>query len=61
MYVCKKLRLCVFLMQKGFTYLEEREDKFNPKFKVWIFEQSPELRVAIEEYYNREEFKNREV
>lgn len=61
MYVCKKLRLCVYLIQNGFSYLEEREDKFNPKFKIWIFENTPELRVSIEKYYNRDEFKNREV
>ncbi len=59
MYVCKKLRLCSYLLQQGFNYIEEKEDKFNPKFNIWIFKNSPELRNAIEEYYAREDFINR--
>jgi hypothetical protein len=51
MYVCRKMRLCAYLLEKGFKYEEERQDKFNEKYRVWIFRNTPELRNAIEEYY----------
>lgn len=57
MYVCSKLRLCNFLMQKGFKYDHTRPDINNPKYKVWVFKDSPELRVAIGEYYSSDYFK----
>lgn len=59
MYVCRKLRLCTFLLQQGFKYIKEAEDKYNSKFKVWLFKNTPELHAAIEEYYGRDEFINR--
>ena len=59
MYVCRKLRLCTFLLQKGFNYIEEKSDYKNPKYNVWIFKMTPELKIAIEEYYHRKEFLNR--
>lgn len=51
MYVCRRMRLCSFLLEKGFKYLSTREDKYNPNYKVWLFENTLELRIAIEEYY----------
>lgn len=51
MYICKKMRLCTFLLKKGFTYVETRKDKYNPKRDVWLFKASPELYLAIDEYY----------
>ena len=51
MYVCRKIRLCSFLLQKGFQYESEREDREDSKRKVWLFRSTPELYNAIEEYY----------
>ena len=51
-YVCRKIRLCTYLLGKGFEYLEIRQDVFFPDRKVWIFEETPALRNAIEEYYS---------
>lgn len=53
MYVCKTMRLCSYLLSKGFTYVSVDADKFNPKFNVWIFRSTPELWAAITEYSNR--------
>lgn len=39
-YVCKRLRLCHFLLMKGFSFDSYRPDKYNPKFLVWIFKNS---------------------
>ena len=52
MYVCRKIRLCSFLLKKGFEYEIEREDRNNSERKVWLFRSSPELYNAIEEYYS---------
>lgn len=53
MYVCKTMRMCSFLLSKGFAYVKVDVDKFNPNFNVWIFESTPELWVAVTEYSNR--------
>lgn len=52
MYVCRKIRLCSFLLKKGFQYEFERADRDNPKRKVWLFKSIPELYIAIDEYYD---------
>lgn len=59
MYVCRKLRLCSYLLKAGFHYVEEREDRWNPKFRVWIFEMSPELMNVVNEYYASDFFQRR--
>ena len=51
MYVCRKMRLCAFLLKKGFEYESTREDRFDPERTVWLFKSSPELHNAVEEYY----------
>lgn len=51
MYVCRRMKLCSFLLSKGFKYEKVEPDKFNEKYSVWIFKSTPELRLAIEEYY----------
>lgn len=59
MYICRKLRLYVYLTQKGFKCELEREDRDNPRYKVWIYKETPELRLAIEEYYSSDYFKKK--
>ena len=56
MYVCRRMRLCSFLLSKGFNYVSERPDRNDARYKVWLFENSPELRLAIEEYYSSSNF-----
>lgn len=52
MYVCRKIRLCSFLLQKGFQYESERADRKDVNRKVWLFKSTPELYNAVEEYYS---------
>lgn len=52
MYVCRKLKLYSFLINKGFNCEFIRPDVNDPKRKVWIFKDSNKLRDAIEEYYS---------
>lgn len=60
LYVCTKIRLCGYLLDHGFRYLRESTDIKNPSRKVWLFKESDKLRKAVEDYYNRKEFINRE-
>ena len=46
------MKLCSFLLKKGFKYEKIVTDRDNPKYNCWLFKQSPELRNAIEEYYS---------
>ena len=48
-YVCKRLRLCHFLLMKGFNFDSYRPDKYNPKFLVWIFKNSDKLQLNQEQ------------
>ena len=51
MYVCRRMKLCGFLLNKGFKYIKVVPDKYNPKYNCWLFDSSPELLNAVEEYY----------
>ena len=55
-YVCKRMRLLTLLQENGFKYLKQQKDRNNPRYSVWIFEDTPELRSTVESYYNSEEF-----
>ena len=58
-YVCRKLRLLSFLQGEGFKFVGVRKDKHNRNYNVWLFEDTSELREAIERYYNSDEFMQR--
>lgn len=53
MYICRKMRLCTFLLEKGFKYKKEVPDRYNPNYKCWLFDNTPELRNEIENYYSQ--------
>ena len=52
-YVVKTMRLAVYLINEGFEKLREQPDRNNPKFNVFLFQDSIELRSALERYKNR--------
>lgn len=58
-YVCKKMRLLTHLHKNGFMPIRTQPDIKNPKYLVWIFENSEELRDCVESYYNSETFVNK--
>lgn len=51
-YVCKRIKLLNWLMEKGFMFIEARKDKYNSNYNVWIFIETPELKTAVDEYYS---------
>lgn len=55
-YVCKRARMCSFLMEKGFNPYKISPDRDNPMYDVYLFTASDELYRAVLEY-----IKNRSV
>lgn len=53
MYLCRRMKLCGWLLAHGFQYEQVVPDKFNPKYNCWLFKNSPELKNSIEEYYSQ--------
>ena len=49
MYLCRRMKLCGFLLKKGFNYEKIIADKYNPRYNC--FKNTPELKNAVEEYY----------
>ncbi len=50
-YVCRKIRLYNFLLERGFKPIQVRPDKDYAKRLVWIFNDTTALRNAVEDYY----------
>ena len=49
-YVCKRVRLCRYLIEHGFKPYKIAPDRNNSKYNVWLFEQTDELMAAIMDY-----------
>lgn len=49
-YVVKTMRLASYLSSLGFKVQKEQADRNNPKYKVWLFEDTIELRGALLNY-----------
>lgn len=48
---CKKLRLCVYLMDRGFTPYDTEPNTANPQYSVYLFEETPALTAALVRYF----------
>lgn len=53
-FVCKRLRLCNYLTQKGFRPFDTAPDKTNPDYTNWLFEVTPELTAAIKCWFGED-------
>lgn len=51
MYICRRVRLLKWLLDRGFNFIQTLPDKNNPKFNVWVFLSTPELMEQVEAYY----------
>lgn len=49
-FVAKTMRIMTYLSSKGFKLLRTQPDRNNPKFDVFLFKDSEELRKAMLEY-----------
>lgn len=48
---CYSIRVCDYLTRKGFQYITVCQDIKIPNFNNWIFEKTPELQAALDEYF----------
>lgn len=51
-YFCTRLRLLDFLLKKGFKVQATLPNARNPQFKCWMFDRTPDLLAAVDEFYN---------
>ena len=58
-YICKKMRLLDWLTKHNHYPLREQVDIYDPSRVVWVYESTPELMQCVSDYYNRDEFLNR--
>lgn len=49
-YVCKRARMCAYLVQCGFEPYKVCPDRDNPMYDVFLFTATPELYRAVMEY-----------
>ena len=49
-FLCNRLRLCSYLIDRGFTPSQVLPDSQNPKFNVFLFDETPELSAAVVQY-----------
>lgn len=60
MFVCKRLRLCQYLIDRGINPCETIPDESNPKYNVFLFEETPELNVALVRYFAKDSYTARQ-
>lgn len=49
-YVCKRARMCSYLMERGFVPYKVVPDRDNPMYDVFLFTATPELYKHVTEY-----------
>lgn len=50
-YYCRRIRIKNWLASRGYKPSFSMPDFKNDKYLVWGYEDSPELRECVEEYY----------
>lgn len=50
MYIVKSLDLANWLCRRGFTILKVEDNVRNPKYKVFLFEDTKKIRDKVTEY-----------
>lgn len=56
-YVCKRSRLCTYLMSRGFAPYKITPDRDNPQYNVYLFTASPELHASVMEWIKERNLK----
>ena len=55
-FVCRTLRMLNYLTDAGFTPYAIEQDMHNPRYKVFLFDETPELEVAVIRYFSTDCF-----
>lgn len=57
-YVCKRPRLCSYLMENGYSPYKIAPDRDNPRRDVYLFSSTPELYSAVMRYVTERQKNN---
>lgn len=49
-FQCTRPRLCIYLMNKGFSPYEVKPDEKIPRYSICLFEESSALTAAVSQY-----------
>lgn len=52
LYIVRSLRMTNWLCQRKFELLKVEDSEDDPHFKVFLFEDTPELRTSINQFYS---------
>ena len=52
-YVCKRARMCTYLVEQGFKPYKVCPDRDNSMYDVFLFTATPELYKAVMEYISK--------
>lgn len=50
-FLCNRLRMCTYLMDRGFHPAQVLPDANNPRYSVFLFDETPELTAAVQRYF----------
>lgn len=50
-FVCKRLRLCRYLIERGFMPYQTIPDSNNLRYSVFLFQETPELLSTLTRFY----------
>ena len=53
-FLCKRLRMYTYLVDRGFSPVQVLPDADNPKYRMFLFEETPELTAAVQRYFNED-------
>lgn len=51
MYICRRMKLLSYLTSCGYKPISVIPDGYNPKYRCWLFIETPELLEAVDTYY----------
>jgi hypothetical protein len=53
MYVIKTRKLATYLIDKGFELVKQDKNRLDPRYDVFLFNDTPVLRAVVEQYKNQ--------
>lgn len=50
MYVIRTQKLATYLIEKGFELVRTDDNREDPRFKIFLFQDTPVLRAMVKQY-----------
>ena len=50
-FLCNRLRMYTYLVDRGFSPVQVLPDADNPRYRMFLFEETPELTTAVNRYF----------